>query len=81
MDADFLRFYGIDLSQTGAVGSARFFKLLYRLPLYEGAITARANEEREKQKKHSPAKALRSNTGATVTDDVASISEFIDHKN
>lgn len=51
VDADFLRFYNIDLDEgeveVDVVGSARFFKLANRLAAYEGMVAARLRMERE----------------------------------
>lgn len=46
--ADFQRFYGIDISNVDTVESTRFFRLMYCLPIYGGAVTAWAEAEKEK---------------------------------
>lgn len=53
LEADFLRFYGIDISDTGTVEAARFFRLASRLAVYEGMLTARIREEQERTEKSS----------------------------
>jgi hypothetical protein len=52
---------------------------MYRLPVYEGVIAARAQEESERAKNHSPAKAVRKDPEARVVD-ISAMSEFIEHK-
>lgn len=54
IEADFAAFYGIqiDIDSTtwdgwGRISAARFFRLAYRLPAYEGALRARLAAERE----------------------------------
>lgn len=76
IDADFLRFYGIDLSQDDPVASARFFKLAYRLPAYQGVISARIDQEREAAKTISPSRELRNGTATEVP--IEAMSEFIE---
>lgn len=75
-----MRFYHIDIEHD-VVGSARFFKLAYRLPIYDGAITARAQEEQEANKKRNPAKALRTNPAAVVNNDVSALDGIVDLRN
>jgi len=66
IDADFLRFYGINLSQVDAVDSARYMKLAVRLPAYGGVMTVRVEQMQEEAKKHNPSKALRDGTAKEV---------------
>lgn len=51
LEADFLRFYGIDINQTDTLEAARFFRLAARLAVYEGMLTARIREEQEQDSK------------------------------
>lgn len=82
IDADFLRFYGIDLTKAGAVEPPRFFRLAYRLPAYEGVLSSRIQEEKELETKRNPtAKALKKNPDAKVVDVSEMMSEgFIETK-
>lgn len=79
LDADFLRFYRIDITQDDTVDPPRFFKLAYRLPAYQGVMAARVEAQREEAKTRSPSKALRDGTAKEVP--LESISEFIDMNN
>lgn len=54
LDADFLRFYGIDLEQDD-ISSVRFFALAYRTPAYGGVMTKHAEEQAEKSPRSSAA--------------------------
>lgn len=85
IDADFLRFYGIDLTKVDSVEPPRFFKLAYRLPAYEGVLSSRIQEEKDLEAKRNPtAKALKKNPDAKVVDfsEMVSDSEesFIEYK-
>lgn len=54
LDADFLRFYGIDISDPTKIEAARFFKLAVRLFAYDGVLSARVRSEQESQGKKTP---------------------------
>lgn len=66
IDADFLRFYGIDLTKVDAVDSARYMKLAIRLPAYGGVMAVRVEQAQEEAKKHNPSKGLRDGTAKEV---------------
>lgn len=51
LEADFLRFYNIDINQTDTLEAARFFRLAARLAVYDGMLSARIREEQEKNSK------------------------------
>lgn len=56
VDADYLRYYGVDLeTQIDSVASATFFKRAYRLKFIEGSVISyRAQEQAEETKKTLP---------------------------
>lgn len=51
LEADFLRFYHIDINETGVVEAARFFRLAARVAVYDGMLASRVREEQEKNSK------------------------------
>lgn len=66
--------YGIDLAdgEVDTIASVRFFKLATRLPVYQGAVAAKAEEEQEAAKKKVP-KHLRDQEVQLVPDSALSM--------
>jgi hypothetical protein len=58
LDADFLRFYGLDIYEMDSV---RALTLAWRVPMYEGVVLARLRKETEGTGKKSTERPAASN--------------------